>query len=200
MPLSPPVGEGVVQEERSKCMFSTACVSHALFQKSMMPSLLIMMGNGKMDAALSPKWIEQLDMMREKALPMIAVSPNPHPSVLLDTEKRPDGRDLIRSLRSAGTDLVSLVVWGALIASDLSVTDTFLLVNVIKPLECRIILRFHLLRHHSTLARIEHLHQLTICTTPPQECVRLALDVPDLGEQLAQVQVYQDALLQKREE
>lgn len=166
----------------------------------MTPSLLIMMGNGKIDAALSPKWTEQLDTMREKAFPMIAVSPDPSPSVLLDTEKRPDGRDLIRSLHSVGTDLTSLVVWGALIASDLSVADTFLLVRVIKPLECQIILRFHLRRHHTTLVRIEHLRHLTLCTTSPQEDVRLALDVPDLGEQLAQVQVYQDALSRKREE
>jgi hypothetical protein len=179
-------------------MFSTVSVE-CTFSRTMTPSLLIMMGNGKMDAALSPQWAEQLDTMREMALPMIAVSPHPSPSVLLDTEKRPDLCDLIRVLESTRADLASLVVWGALIASDLSVADTFLLVNVVKPLECRIILRFHLLRHHSALVQIERLRYVTLCTTSPQVSVRLALDVPDLGEQLTQVQVYRDALSRQRE-
>ena len=132
---------------------------------------------------------------------MIAVSPDPVPSVLLDTEKRSDLRDLIWALRSADeSNLAFLPCWCALIASDLSVADTFLLVNVIKPLECQITVRFHLLRHHSTLTRIDQVRQLTLCTMSPQESVLLTLDVPDLGEQLAQVHAYQTAKLQHKEE
>lgn len=158
-----------------------------------------MVGTGKLNDSLSAQWIEQLDTMRQEALPMIAASPHPVPSVLLDVEKRPELRDLIRALRSADeTDLAFVSSWCALIASDLSVADTFLLVNVIRPLEYRIILRFHLLRQHSILTRIDQVRQLTLCTAPPQESVLLTLDVPDLGEQLAQIQVYQAELSRQR--
>ncbi len=167
----------------------------------MTPSLLVMVGTGRLTDSLSAQWIEHVDRMRQEALPLIAVSPDPVPSVLLDTEKRPDMRDLIGALRSADeSNLAFLASWCALIASDLSVADTFLLVNVIRPLACHITLRFHLLRHHSALARIDQVRQLTLCTAPPQESVLLALDVPDLGEQLAQVRTYQAALSRQREQ
>ena len=54
--------------------------------------------------------------------------------------------------------------------------------------------------NNSTLTQIERLRHVTLCTTSPQERVRLALDVPDLGEQLTQVQIYQDALSLQRDE
>lgn len=168
----------------------------------MTPSLLVMVGTGRLTDDLSAQWIEHVDTMRQDALPLLAVSPRPVPSVLLDTEKRPELRALIWALRTAaGADFTFLVTWCAVMASDLSVADTFLLVNVIKPLTCRIIVRFHLLRHHATLVCIDQVRQLTLCTTPPQaSSVRLALDVPDLGEQLAQVQAYQALLSRQREE
>lgn len=167
----------------------------------MTPSLLVMVGTGKLTDALSAQWIEHVDRLREAALPMIAVSPDPAPSVLLDTEQRSDLHRMIRMLRSANApDLAFLASWCALIASDLSVAETFLLIKVIRPTEYTIVLRFHLLRHHSTLARIEQTRQLTLCTTSPQESVLLDLDIPDLGEQLAQVHLQQTTLATLQEE
>ena len=160
----------------------------------MTPSLLVMLGVGKLETPLSIAWIEQLELMRRKALPMIAVSPDPVPSVLLDTQKSPDLRHLITTLRTVpDTRLSFLAAWCGLIASDLSVAETLLLITMISPLTCTLTLRFHLLRHHATLVRIEQVRHLTLCTTTPQESVQLALDIPDLGEQLAQVRVYQAA-------
>lgn len=157
-----------------------------------MPSLLVMVGAGKLDDTLSAQWIEQLEAMRQDALPVIAASPHPTPSVLLDLEKRPDMRAVLQTLRATEEHTRAyLATWCALIASDLSIADTFLLVTMLQPLECRLILRFQILAHAAVLTAIDQARALTLCSSSPDEAVVLRLDVPDLGEQLAQVRVYQ---------
>ena len=162
-----------------------------------------MMGIGRIYDSLSAQWIEWLETRRNESLPMVAVSPgtissdtpDSTPSVLLDVEKRPEMHELIRTLQSAGSDLEYFVVWCALIASDLSIADTFLLVTVRKPIECKLTLRFHLLRHRTTLEMIDQVRKLAIYTEHPNEFVVIDVNVPDLEEQLAQVRKYQEDML-----
>ncbi len=165
--------------------------SHVL---AMETSLLVMVGIGRIDASLHAEWLEQVETMRRDALPTVALRPDPHPSVLLDTAKHPSLRALLHTLQEAGPDLTYFVVWCALIASDLHVADTFLLVNITSPMACRFTLRFHLLRHRAVLERITRERTLILHADPSDEGIRLAIDVPDLGLQLAQVGTYQEAL------
>ena len=151
-----------------------------------------MVGIGRIDDSLTAQWIEQVETMRNESLPMIAVSPDRIPSVLLDVEKRPEMHELIRTLQSAGSDLEYLVVWCALIASDVSIADTFLLVNVRKPIECKLTLRFHLIRHRTALEMIDKVRKLEVYSEHPNEFVLIDVNVPDLGEQLAQVRKYEE--------
>src|SRR5205814_1226560 len=91
-----------------------------------------------------------------------------------------------------------LVVWCALIASNLSIADTFLLVNMTKPIVCRFTLRFHLTRHRTALEMIEQTKKLAIFVEPTKELMLLDVNVPDLGEQLTQVRAYQESMTRKR--
>jgi len=151
-----------------------------------------MVGLGKVYDSLDAYWMKELETMRDEALPMIAISPGLVPSVLLDVEKRPGMQQLIEILQSAGSDLEYLVVWCALIASDLSVADSFLLVKVRSPIECKFTLRFHLIRHRTQLEMIDKARKVAIRTGCPDEMLVIDVNVPDLGEQLASLQEYQE--------
>src|SRR5437016_105172 len=132
-------------------------------------SLIVMVGIGRMDASLSPEWIEKIETMKREALPMVAVRSEPIPSVLLDSHQAPEMRDLIRALQSKAHAPEYLVVWCALIASNLSIADTFLLVNMTKPIVCRFTLRFHLIRHRAALEMIDQTKKLAIFVEPTKE-------------------------------
>lgn len=155
-----------------------------------------MVGVGKLQVELSAQWYDEIEVLRQKSLPMLATSPDPVPAVLLDTLKSPELRALLWLLRVTDpAEYVAQPVWYASIASDLSIAETILLVNIISPISYQLILRFHLIRHRAFLNKLAETRRLSLTTLNPRETVMLTIDVPDLGAQLAQVQQLQKTLV-----
>lgn len=161
-------------------------------------SLIVMVGIGRVDASLSPDWVEKLESMKREAIPIVAVRGEPIPSVLLEAQQTPEVQELINAL-STGHTPEYFVVWCALIASNLSIADTLLLINMIKPIDRRLTLRFHLIRHREALEMINRLKKLAIFTEPTKELLILDVNVPDLQAQLEQVSLYQESMKQSNE-
>ena len=149
--------------------------------------LIILMGILRSDACLSEDWKAQVETIKREAIPVVAVRCDPLPAVLLDVEKRADVPDLIRTLKAAGSTPEHWVVWCSLLTPDLSIAESFLLVNLTAPVQCVFILRFHLLRHQSVLETIQRTGKLGIFADPGTEVVLVQVNAPELREHLAQL-------------
>jgi hypothetical protein len=159
--------------------------------------LVMLMGILRGDVCLSDDWKAQVETIKREAIPVIAVRCDPLPAVLLDVKKRVDVPDLIRTLKAVGRAPEHWVVWCSLLTPDLSIAESFLLVNLTIPVPYHFILRFHLLRHRSVLEAIERTGKLGIFADPETEVTLVQVNVPELREHLAQLHRFQQGKMRE---
>jgi len=161
-------------------------------------NVVVMMGTLRGEGLNVEEWKEQIAMLKREAIPAIAMRNAPTPAVLLDAEQRTVVADLIQTLQAQGAASAYWSVWCSLLTPDLSVAESFLLVQIMQPIPYRFSLRFHMLRHLPVLEAIAASGTLSIFAAQEYELMKLAVALPELPMHLAQLHLFQQEKVKAR--
>lgn len=106
-------------------------------------------------------WCGPLDLVAHwataarHALAVVSITPTPAPMIWVDVSQQPGITALVR-LSLQTTTWEASGRWQALLTADVQLAETFLSLEVTRPMVYSLVVHFHLVRHRTLLASLAH--------------------------------------------
>jgi len=158
----------------------------------MIPSQVVTMfvGADRRTLAWTPELAANWATVARHALSVVSVTPTPAPMIWVDGSQRPDLEAVVHlSLHTAMWEATCR--WLALLTVDGRLAETFLCLEVTRPLAYPLVIHFHLVRHAPFLAHIARGGTFHLALEPSGQVLPfLSVSARGLGEQLAVAEAF----------
>jgi hypothetical protein len=154
-------------------------------------SVTMLVGSTRRELVWTPDLAGHWATVARYALSVMSVTPTPVPMIWVDASQQPDITTLIRVALQT-TTWEATCRWLALLTADRQLAETFLSLEVSRPLVYPLVIHFHLIRHRSLLAALARGGAFHLALQPSGLVIpALSVSVLGLGEQMAAAEAFQ---------
>ena len=151
-------------------------------------SVTMLVGATRRDLVWTPDLAGHWATVARYALSVVSVTPTPVPLIWVDASEQPDITTLVR-LALQTTTWEATCRWLALLTADRRLAETFLSLEVSRPMVYPLVIHFHLIRHRTLLAALARGGAFHLALEPSGLVIpSLSVSVLGVDEQLAAAQ------------
>jgi hypothetical protein len=148
-------------------------------------SVTMLVGATRRDLIWTPDLAAHWTTVARHALSVASVTPTPVPMIWVDVSHQPGVAVLVRlALQTSTWEATDR--WLALLTADLQLAETFLCLEVTRPMAYPLVIHFHLVRHRTLLAALVRGGAFHLALESSGQVIPfLSISVLGLDEQLA---------------